>query len=240
MSDKSNVNLAHEVVSKCNINPDLLLEGSFFVTFLNPYSYGVGRKFSAVFKRFDAIYVDGISLVILLKLFGVKCKRMSFDSTSMAKVLFNYCEASGKTIYFIGAKQEEIDESIRNFKFQFPQLNIVGYRNGYIKTPEEKKDLISDIMRMNPDFVISGMGTPLQEAFLLNLKDAGYKGTGFTCGGFLHQSAKGVKYYPEIYNKLHLRWLYRIMDEPKLLKRYLFDYPRAAFLFIIDYFKSPA
>lgn len=34
------------------------------------------------------------------------------------------------------------------------------------------------------------MGILAQENFLLKVKQAGFEGIGFTCGGFIHQTAK--------------------------------------------------
>ena len=37
----------------------------------------------------------------------------------------------------------------------------------------------------------------MQENFLLKVKNAGYQGVGFTCGGFIHQTSKNeIDYYP--------------------------------------------
>jgi N-acetylglucosaminyldiphosphoundecaprenol N-acetyl-beta-D-mannosaminyltransferase len=79
------------------------------------------------------------------------------------------------------------------------------------------------------------MGVPLQEEFLIDLRDTGWTGTGYTCGGFFHQSARKLEYYPRLFDKLQLRWLYRMIQEPRLAKRYLLDYPKFVFIFIWDY-----
>lgn len=63
------------------------------------------------------------------------------------------------------------------------------------------------------------MGSPLQEQFALDLKKSGYNGVVFTCGGFLHQTARGIKYYPEWVNKYNLRAFYRLFHEKGLWGR---------------------
>lgn len=208
------------------------------VTFLNPYSYLLARKKLDKFKQFDRVGIDGISLVWALKLFGVKTKRYSFDMTSVAPHLYNHCIKNGKSIYFLGSKQEQVERAVKVFQENYPQLNIAGYRNGYFNNEEEKEAVRKEILALNPDFIVVGMGTPYQEDFLLDLKKYGYRGTGFTCGGFLHQTSKGIDYYPAFFNKLNIRWVYRIFDEPKLFKRYFIDYPRSFFLIIGDGFRS--
>jgi N-acetylglucosaminyldiphosphoundecaprenol N-acetyl-beta-D-mannosaminyltransferase len=79
------------------------------------------------------------------------------------------------------------------------------------------------------------MGSPNQENFLIELANEGWNGSGYTCGGFFHQtSKKGIQYYPTWCDKYNLRWMYRMYDEPKLIKRYVWHYPIFIFIFIFD------
>ena len=205
-------------------------------TFLNPYSYLSARKHKELFNQFDYIHIDGIALSFFLKLIGIKATRRSFDMTSIAPKLFEYCQEKEKSIFFIGAKSVEIDNSIKIFRNAYSSLNIVGYRDGYVKG--EWDTSMEKIIKLNPDFVVVGMGTPMQEKYLLELKNKGFKGVGFTCGGFLHQSQKNIHYYPVFFDKLNIRWIYRIIDEPKLIKRYFIDYPKFVFYFLCDVCKK--
>jgi len=74
------------------------------------------------------------------------------------------------------------------------------------------------------------MGSLVQESFLLALMGSGWRGLGFTCGGFLDQLSNGFNYYPKLVNALNLRWAYRLAKDPRRLwRRYLLDYPVFAF-----------
>jgi len=204
-------------------------------TFLNPYSYILARKNKELFKNFN-IKIDGILLVKLLNLIGFKeIKRESFDMTSLAPVVFKEAIKENKSIYFIGTKPKIIDKAIDNIKKSYPKLNIIEFRNGYFQDDNERIRCLKHIKELNPDIVICGMGTPLQEEFLIDLKKIGWDGIGYTCGGFLHQVAKDIHYYPAWINKFNLRWAYRIYDEPKLFRRYFLEYTKFFIYFIIDY-----
>jgi exopolysaccharide biosynthesis WecB/TagA/CpsF family protein len=186
-------------------------------TFLNPYSYLLARKEKELFENFN-IKIDGILLVKVLNLFGFKnIKRESFDMTSLAPIVFEKAIKENKSIYFIGTKPNVIEKAIENIKEAYPKLNIIGFRNGYFKN-EERSDILENIKELNPDIVVCGMGTPLQEQFLVDLQDTGWNGIGYTCGGFLHQTAGDIQYYPKWVDKYNLRWVYRIYDEPVLFK----------------------
>jgi N-acetylglucosaminyldiphosphoundecaprenol N-acetyl-beta-D-mannosaminyltransferase len=205
-------------------------------TFLNPFSYLLARSNKDQLSHFN-INIDGGLLVILLNLFGFKYKRKSFDMTSLAPVVFNDAIKNNKSIYFIGSKPIVIDLAIKNIQEQFPELNICGYRDGYIN--DNEMVVVLDIINsLKADYVICGMGTPLQEQFLIDLQKSGWTGEGYTCGGFLHQTAAGIKYYPNWINTLGLRAFFRMYDEPKLIKRYFIDYPHAIIIILFDLFKN--
>lgn len=212
---------------------------SGLATFLNPYSYLLIRKHIRTLISMDRIYVDGQLLVLYFKILGISTvNRCSFDMTSLAPVVFSEAEKSGQTIYFLGSKAEEVTSAVDEICSQFPNLNVVGYRDGYIKEDERAIE-VEKIVKLNPSIVVVGMGALLQEKFLIELRREGWSGTGFTCGGFLHQTASGLDYYPSWVNKLHLRWAYRIYDEPKLARRYFFYYPKALALIFWDFKVKP-
>ncbi len=107
------------------------------------------------------------------------------------------------------------------FKERWHKLNIIGYRNGHFHSEEEKDEEAKHIVNVNPDFLIVGMGILMQEQFLLKVKDTGFQGIGFTCGGFIHQTAKNeIDYYPAWVDRMNLRFLYRMYREPHIRKRY--------------------
>jgi len=206
------------------------------ITYLNPYSYLLVRKKLPLLSNFDLIHVDGISLVVILKLFGViTVQRNSFDMSSNALDIFNKAIEQNKSVYFIGAKEIEIDDAIENIINAFPALNISGSRNGFFKNDSERDTVLNELTVMNPDIVVCGMSTPLQEIFLSDLQQRNWQGVGYTCGGFLHQSAQRLDYYSSFINRYHLRWLYRIYKEPKLLQRYVWEYPKFLLYFIKDF-----
>ena len=155
--------------------------------------------------------------------------------TSLAPKVFKEASQNDLSIFIIGTRPEIIDNAIKNIKLMFPNLHIIGYRHGYFKNDMERQRVLYQIRQLNPDLVICGMGTVLQEKFLTDLNKEGWKGTGYTCGGFLHQTAKNATYYPNWADKYHLRWLYRLIDEPYLWKRYFLIYPLAMFFLFYDF-----
>lgn len=207
------------------------------VTFLNPYSYLVTRN-TGLLNSVDYIGIDGILLKGIFNLFLYeKINRKSFDATSLAPKLFRLCEKNNKSIYFIGSTETNINGFLNIIKKSNPDLNIMGSRNGFFSSNDDLSSAVNLIVKSAPDYVIVGMGSPNQERFIQKLKLAGFEGISFTCGGYFHQTTKKTNYYPEFFNKYNLRWVYRIIDEPKLLTRYFLVYPKALSILSIDLFK---
>lgn len=208
---------------------DIFTQKKKIYTFLNPVSYLTALDHKALFGAFDGIFADGSILVSAIKLcYGKAVTRRSFDMTSLAPELLAFAEKEGKTLYIVASKQEQVERAVEIFKERYPRLLFAGYRNGYFSSEDEMSVEARHIAALNPDFLIVGMGALMQEKFLLKARDAGYQGIGFTCGGFIHQTAKNeIDYYPAWVDKTNLRFLYRMYKEKHTRKRYV----QAAVLF---------
>ena len=222
--------LVNKIVKTDSWSNELLMEtrGKVY-TFLNPVSYLDALKNKEMFARFDGIFADGSILVSAIRLLyrrGVK--RRSFDITSLAPLCLKYAEEKSKSVYIVASKQEQVERAVEIFKERYPGLIVAGYRNGYFASDDEQQCEAEHIVKVCPDFLIVGMGVLMQERFLLKVKDAGFGGIGFTCGGFIHQTAKDeIDYYPGWVDRMNLRFLYRMYKEKHTRKRYL----QAALLF---------
>jgi N-acetylglucosaminyldiphosphoundecaprenol N-acetyl-beta-D-mannosaminyltransferase len=206
-------------------------------SFLNPYGYHLMRKHQTLFENLDGLFFDGILLCLFYRIFyGKKITRRSFDMTAIAQDLFERVKDTGESIFFVGATQEQIDRSVRQYKKNYPNLNIIGHRNGYFKNEEEMNQNIKHIIDISPDFVVVGMGAIKQEDFINRLKANGFKGIAFTCGGFIHQSSENLFYFPNFINKYHLRGLYRIYRERNIRKRLYNTLIQFPLLFVKDRF----
>lgn len=200
-------------------------------SFVNPYSMLQLEQRNDIANGVDCWCVDGISLVKLLKKkFGVSVERYSFDDTSVAPIVFEFAKRNSMKIGLIGTKPGVIEQSVQALRKKF-QIEIEYFRNGYFE-PHEIQSCYDAIIKAKLDIVVCGMGTPYQEEFLLGLHKSGWNGYGFTCGGYLHQVAAKEIYYPAFFDKLNIRWIYRIIDEPKLIKRYFILYPKFLFKLI--------
>jgi exopolysaccharide biosynthesis WecB/TagA/CpsF family protein len=220
----------------CGKGKDKLDLNKGIVTFLNPFSYLLLRNKKSLLDEFDAIFIDGEWLCKFLKWFKIiSLKRCSFDNSSLAPIVFNSINSKGLKISIVGSDEWAINKFILYLKNEYPNINVVHYRNGYFANNIELVETINNINQSGADILVVGMGAIKQEEFLVSVKKSGWDGLGFSCGGFIHQTAnKGHYYYPKWVNDLNIRFLYRIFDEPKLLRRYVFEYGMFVIFFIYD------
>ncbi|MBB3242201.1 N-acetylglucosaminyldiphosphoundecaprenol N-acetyl-beta-D-mannosaminyltransferase [Pseudomonas sp. Tn43] len=173
-----------------------------------------------------AYFCDGMLMsTFMSRITGRTIGRVSFDFTSIADSVFSYAEKHGKRLYFVGARQAELDLFLDKIRARYPALMIAGHHNGYFDATQATC-ILADICRSEANILIVGLGAGLQEQFEQDALRAGFNGVAFTCGGFIRQEAAANRnYYPELINRLHLRAFYRMYREPHTIKRYLIDYP---------------
>lgn len=220
---------------KCNYQ--LFYEGGNCI-YVYPYQYLQIRRNLEFYSEADYILLDGMMLTTIFNLFGVsRNRRMSIDFSGIGNELFSYIVEGNRSVYFIGARHSEVIQFKNNILNKYPTLNIVGFHHGYLsELPDRGEELVDSIVKLNPDFVFAGMGSPLQESFLFDLKRKGWKGTGYTCGGFIYQTSLSIDYYPRWVNKFRLRWLYRGLNEPRALIKTMYI-PWFILVFVSDYIK---
>ena len=161
-------------------------------------------------------YADGIGAVWSLKRKGFKntikipgCE-LWYDITK-----FFY---KNKSFYFVGAQKHVIEKTVIKLKSTFPEINILGYRDGYIKSKREKEVLIIEITSKKPDIVFVAMGSPKQELLIQEMQkhhEAIYQGL----GGSFDVYTGNVKRAPSWWVKNNLEWAYRLIKEPIRIKR---------------------
>lgn len=126
-----------------------------------------------------------------------------------------------KKFYLVGGKQEVIDETVEKLKKEYQGINIVGYRNGYIKTDEEKMALIEDIAEKKPDVVFVAMGSPKQELLMEEMMQkhtAIYQGLGGSFDVYTGHVLRAPKWWLDH----NLEFAYRLIKQPSRIKRQIF------------------
>lgn len=125
---------------------------------------------------------------------------------------------TGKTFYLVGGKQEVIEAAVDRLEQTYPGIRILNYRNGYIRTEEEKQALIHDIAARKPDVVFVAMGSPRQEMLMEEIRKAHpaiYQGL----GGSFDVYVGAVRRAPKWWRDHNLEFAYRLLKQPFRIKR---------------------
>lgn len=169
-------------------------------------------------------YADGAGVVVAMhKLGHPEAVRIAGCDLWLDIVKESYKE---KSFYLIGGKQAVIDDTVRMLRQDFEGIQIVGYRNGYLKSDEERMAVIDDVVAKKPDVVFVAMGSPAQELLMsdmMKLHPAIYQGLG---GSFDVYTGR-VKRAPLWWQKHNVEFLYRFLKQPQRYKR---EYYRLKFL----------
>lgn len=200
------------------------------VSFINPYAFKLRLVDQAYFNslwHFDLILPDGIGVVKAFRwLNGVDIERQSFDATSLFHPVLRHLNLTKKSLCIVGGRPGTAIYAQEKMRNLYPDVTYLGTLDGY----RDFEETVGWVKKHNPNVVLVGMGSPIQESILLRLKLDGFLGVGFTCGGFLDQFVQSSQYYPAFIDQFDLRWLYRLVSEPKRLgRRYLVDYQTFTF-----------
>lgn len=166
-------------------------------------------------KSIDVVS-DGIGIIKAAKMIGVKIPER-IPGVDLALELLEYGNKLNKSIYLFGATEEVVSTLVNKININYPNLNIVGYRNGYVVN---KDYVFRDILRKEPDIVLVALGMPLQEKLIYRHIKKFRKGIFVGVGGSFDVLSGFKKRAPKIFIKLNLEWLYRIIREPKRIKRF--------------------
>jgi UDP-N-acetyl-D-mannosaminouronate:lipid I N-acetyl-D-mannosaminouronosyltransferase len=164
-------------------------------------------------------YPDGIGAVLALKKKGLK-KAVKIPGCELWLDIIEHFYKS-KSFYLIGAKEEVIQQTVGKLKKEFPKINIIGYRNGYINSEEEKKVLINEIVIKKPDIIFVAMGSPKQELLIQEMQKyhpAIYQGLGGSFDIYTGNAARA----PEWWIKNNLEWAYRLIKQPSRINRQIY------------------
>lgn len=215
--------------------------GNKLFTFVNPYSYYIFKdELTQDEKDSFNLLVDGISLVKLHNFFSLdedKIERYSFDFTSLAPKIFEFCEMKNIKVAIFGSTENELKLAASVLLKRFKSLNLVFVHDGFFNIDDES--IYKSLNESGAELVISGMGTPRQEKFLLKVeKYCPCLRFGFTCGGFLTQISTNPDYFSPMMSRFHLRWLQRFLRHSFVRKRVLVDYPKFFIRFLFEKYKK--
>lgn len=191
-----------------------------FIVTANPETFMISMKnkdFYNLLNDKETILVpDGIGIVKATRKLDYDIKER-ITGIDIATKLLEYGNELNKTIYLFGSKAEVITSMKEVLKEKYPNLNLVGSSDGYVK---DRDKVFNEIVKLSPDIVLVALGIPYQEEIIYKHLSRFKKGIFVGVGGSFDVISGHKKRAPKIFIKLNLEWLYRIVSEPKRIKRF--------------------
>lgn len=123
-------------------------------------------------------------------------------------------------VYLLGTTQEIIEAAAEKLQLQYPQVRIVGCRNGFF-TAEQDDEVVEAIRQAAPDLLFVARGADTQEPWIVKYKQRLNVPIVMGVGGSFDVISGRLKRAPVLFQKLRLEWLFRLLQEPKRYKRML-------------------
>ncbi|MBO5397624.1 MAG: WecB/TagA/CpsF family glycosyltransferase [Clostridia bacterium] len=175
------------------------------------------EEFFNILKTSKLATPDSVGVIIGGKLQKKPFKERIPGQTYFRKV-FEVGEKEGWTFYLLGGSGDIPRRAKEHLESIYLKAKIVGYHEGYFKEDSEEK-VIEEINNLQPNVLFVAMGAPRQEKWIYENKDKLKVDIAAGQGGTFDYEAGNIKRAPVWMQKCGIEWLWRLIREPKRIKR---------------------
>lgn len=142
--------------------------------------------------------------------------------------LFALASKKKLKIYLLGSTDAVINKCIQKLKIENSKLEIAGRggpmfdKNANPVSEIDTKleiDIVGEINHFKPDLLFVGLGTPKEQKWIAKWLPKLNIGGAMEVGGSFDYFAGAVKPTPAVMSSISLEWLWRVIQEPKRVKR---------------------
>lgn len=213
------------------------LKNKQIVNTINPHSYVTSKDdniFYEALQSSNILIPDGSGIVMATKfLNGEVINKIA--GADLHKFLLEKMNNMNGKIFYMGASQNTLNKIENKIKKEYPNIIVASYSPPFKDsfTTEENEEIIKKVNDFNPDVFFVGMTAPKQEKWLYKYKDKLNFKVASCIGAVFDFYAGTVERPSELWIRLHLEWLGRLLKEPKRMwKRNFVSTP----LFLLDVF----
>jgi len=174
------------------------------------------EELNKVLKEAEIVVADGIGVVMASRFLGEAISHR-LPGVEIGEALMMQAEEKEWRFYFLGGREEVVEEAVKELKEKYPHLEIGGFHHGYFGDNDE--EVIKDINRASPDILFVGLGSPRQEYWIRENRERINALVMMGVGGSFDVWSGTKKRAPRWIRKLNLEWAYRIICEPQRLQR---------------------
>ena len=139
--------------------------------------------------------------------------------------------------FFLGGKEEVLTDLLSAMQSRFPGVDIVGSHSPPFRplSVEEDERLVTLINQHQPDFLWVGLGAPKQEKWIAVHFDKIHIPVQIGVGAAFDFHSGHIPRAPLWMQNSGLEWLYRMLKDRRLIKRYISTNPVFLALFLRDF-----
>ena len=185
-----------------------------FVTALKQVSY------KNVLAKAEYVVPDGVPLCWLIKyIFKINQSRVA--GIDIFPILLKLAQRENLSVLFCGGTQSNMDILINKVKFSYNNLVVLKPIIPPMDDVEnyDYESIILNINNSNPNLIFVSLGCPKQEIFMSKIAPH-VNSTLIGVGAAFPYYIKKYKRSPKWAQDNGLEWVFRIINEPRLLKRY--------------------
>ena len=127
-------------------------------------------------------------------------------------------DEAGSRVFLLGGAEEEVQGTRRRIEARFPNLTIVGARNGYF---EESNRIVELVNAAQPHALLVALGFPRQEEWIAENMPRLKVNVAVAEGGSFSFISGATRRAPRWLRRMGLEWLYRLARQPWRLRRQL-------------------
>jgi N-acetylglucosaminyldiphosphoundecaprenol N-acetyl-beta-D-mannosaminyltransferase len=184
------------------------------------------KELAEIIANGSLVVADGMPIVWAVRLQGDDLPERVAGSSLMYS-LSEAAAADGRSIYVLGGEEGVPERAAIALAAKHRDLRIAGTQSpkfGFAKSPDGIRRVISEVTPQQPDLVFVGLGFPLQEKLIEQLRVELPRAWFIGCGGGIAMAAGVFARAHPIMQRLGLEWCHRLLLEPRrLARRYLLD-----------------
>lgn len=193
------------------------------VSFVNAACVNIAahdRGYRRILARAALVLPDGIGIKIAADLMGSPLKQ-NVNGTDLFPRLCQLLQESDASLFLLGGNPGVADRVAAVVRARWPQLRIVGVRDGYFGVAQEG-EVAAEVRASQADMVLVARGVPMQDVFIdRHLHQLGVK-VAVGVGGLFDFVSGRIERAPAWMRDTGLEWIYRLMQEPaRMWQRYL-------------------
>jgi N-acetylglucosaminyldiphosphoundecaprenol N-acetyl-beta-D-mannosaminyltransferase len=162
---------------------------------------------------------DTVGVLYAARMYGVRIPER-VTGVDLIDPLCEELARAGLSLYLLGAKGDTAARAAAALAARHPGLRIAGARDGYFPASDDEA-VARSIAQSGARVVLVGLGSPRQEFWIREQLARSGARVGIGVGGSLDVLAGNVERAPELWRRLNLEWLYRLVKEPRRWRRQL-------------------